>query len=129
MNAFLGQVRIASRRPVGGGCAHSSMDGPYLGEGLRCWKAEDGGTVCSDFMYHPPGCPTAPAVTESKVLPTPPEAARGVCSGSGMAISRSYPIPSESPAAMPSPEAPSEFPVVPVAIGSAALIGLFLALR
>jgi hypothetical protein len=46
-----------------------------LGQALRCWGTEDGGTVCTDLMYYAPDCPTAPAVTEMETLPTPPEAA------------------------------------------------------
>lgn len=104
-------------------CSHRALGKPYLGEALRCWKTQDGGVVCSDLMYHPPGCPSSPAVTESEVLPTPPEASRGVCGGGGIKVS-----PSAIPGATPAPEQPSAFPVVPVAIGGAALIGLILAL-
>lgn len=109
---------------TGGVCRHRAMSRPYLGQvpPLRCWQTQDGGTVCSDLMYHPPACPTSPVVTESEVLATPPEAAQAVCGGGGIKV---------SPSAIPSGtmDQPSEFPIVPVAIGGAALIGLILALR
>lgn len=62
MSRFLGQVRLVP------------YQGFRLGQAVRCWKTADGGTVCSDLMYYSPNCPTTPPVTESKVLPTPPEA-------------------------------------------------------
>jgi hypothetical protein len=100
-----------------------------MGQALRCWQTEDGGTVCSDLKYHPPGCPSAPPVTESQVLPTPPEAAMAVCGGGGITVS-----PTTIPAAAPAgavPAMPSEFPIVPVAVGGLAVAGLvaYLALR
>lgn len=48
--------------------------GYRLGQGLRCWRTQDEGTICSNLMYYSPGCPTTPPLTESEILPTPPEA-------------------------------------------------------
>lgn len=45
-----------------------------LGQGLRCWKTDNGGAVCASLMYYSPNCPTTPPITEADVLPTPPEA-------------------------------------------------------
>jgi hypothetical protein len=109
--------------PAMSSCRHDALGKPYLGEALRCWKTADGGTVCSDLKYHPPGCPSTPAVTESQVLATPPEASQAVCGGGGITVS-----PSAIPSSTPAPEQPSAFPVVPVAVGGVALIGLLLVL-
>lgn len=87
-----------------------------MGQALRCWKTADGGTVCSDLKYHPPGCPTAPAATESEVLPTPPEAATATCGGGGITVSASL-IPSGTSGA------PSTFPTA-LAVGGLAAAGL-----
>lgn len=46
-----------------------------LGQALRCWRTQDGGTVCSNMLYYAPNCPTAPPVTEAQTAATPPEAA------------------------------------------------------
>lgn len=45
-----------------------------LGQALRCWRTQDGGTVCSNLLYYSPNCPTAPPVTEAATATTPPEA-------------------------------------------------------
>lgn len=59
---LLGQVRLV----------------PYAGfrlaQALRCWRTEDGGTICTDLKYYSEGCPTTPPITETETLPTPPEA-------------------------------------------------------
>ena len=34
----------------------------YMGQGTTCEKTPEGGTLCSDGTYHPPGCPTLPPV-------------------------------------------------------------------
>lgn len=34
----------------------------YMGQGVTCEKAADGGTLCSDGTYHKPGCPDLPPV-------------------------------------------------------------------
>jgi len=65
--AMLGQVRMAGRP--------APPRSRALGQALRCWATEDGGTVCSDGLYHLPGCPHAPPVTEAEIRPTPPGAA------------------------------------------------------
>lgn len=76
MNAFgsfTGPVRVAL-----GTSPFDPRRGPRFitlgSKRLRCWKTEDGGTVCSNFMYYSPSCPESPPVTETEVLPTPPEA-------------------------------------------------------
>lgn len=43
------------RRPEAHRCA-------YLGQNATCETTREGGTVCSDGTYHPPGCPTLPPV-------------------------------------------------------------------
>jgi len=58
-----------------------------LSQGVACQKTPEGGMVCPDGTYHPPGCPMNSSAT----------------------ISAS--------------EAPSSFPVVPVAIGGVLAIG------
>jgi hypothetical protein len=57
---FLGQVRLVPRFG--------------LGQGLRCWRTDNGGAICSNLMYYSPNCPTTPPLTETEILPTPPEA-------------------------------------------------------
>lgn len=47
---------------------------PFLGQDLRCWRTDNEGAVCSNLMYYSPNCPTTPPITESEILPTPPEA-------------------------------------------------------
>jgi len=42
--------------------AYTAHRCPYLGQGVTCEKTPEGGTVCSDGTYHPPGCPTLPPV-------------------------------------------------------------------
>jgi hypothetical protein len=34
----------------------------YMGQNTVCEKTSEGGTVCSDGTYHPPGCPTLPPI-------------------------------------------------------------------
>jgi hypothetical protein len=34
----------------------------YMGQGTTCETTPEGGTLCSDGTYHPPGCPTQPPV-------------------------------------------------------------------
>lgn len=34
----------------------------YMGQGTTCETTPEGGTLCSDGTYHPPGCPTLPPV-------------------------------------------------------------------
>lgn len=46
-----------------------------LGQALQCWKTDNGGAVCSNYMYYSPDCPTTPPITGIEILPTPPEAA------------------------------------------------------
>ena len=58
-----------------------------LSQAVACQKTPEGGMVCPDGTYHPPGCPLT----------------------SSTAISAS--------------QAPSNFPVVPVAIGGVIAIG------
>lgn len=77
-------------------------DAPRMGQGRRCWQTDDGGTWCDDNSYHPPGCPSAPAVTEVGVILRPEDAT--VMPGCPVAA------------------AGVGFPVVPVAIGAAALL-------
>lgn len=113
------QVPIVGMRPRRAlhGCTHHAWMGyGRMGQALRCWKTADGGTVCSDLKYHPPGCPTAPAATESEVLPTPPEAATATCGGGGITVSASL-IPSGTSGA------PSTFPTA-LAVGGLAAAGL-----
>lgn len=49
-HAIAGAVRSDAHR-----CA-------YMGQGVTCENTPEGGTVCSDGTYHPPGCPTLPPV-------------------------------------------------------------------
>lgn len=47
-----------------------------LGQDLRCWSTDNGGTICTNSMYYSPKCPKSPPVTEfDRIVPTPPEAA------------------------------------------------------
>jgi hypothetical protein len=34
----------------------------YMGQGTTCETTPEGGTLCSDGTYHPPGCPNLPPV-------------------------------------------------------------------
>lgn len=58
------------------GSAPLSRSSAKLGqELLRCWKTDNGGTICSNLLYYSPNCPDTPQVImEGQVLPTPPEA-------------------------------------------------------
>lgn len=63
---FLGQVRLVPYPNYG--------LRRHLGWGLRCWKTDDGGAVCTNLKYYSPGCPMTPPLTEKEILPAPPEA-------------------------------------------------------
>lgn len=58
---FLGQLRLVPYRNYG------------LGQ-VRCWRTDNEGAVCTNLLYYSPDCPTTPPITESEVVPTPPEA-------------------------------------------------------
>jgi hypothetical protein len=60
--------------PVLGQVPLVPYSGFRLSQALKCWKTDDGGAVCSNLLYYSPNCPTTPPITESEVLPAPPEA-------------------------------------------------------
>lgn len=65
--AWLGAVRLTSQ--------------PILGQAVTCETTPEGGKVCSDGTYHPPGCamtPGAPVVQASGGFPTVPVVVGGV---------------------------------------------------
>lgn len=117
---LLGQVQLVPYQNFHPGCTYPALGRRHMGQALRCWETQDGGTVCSDLKYHPPGCPSSPAVTESEVLSTPPEAATAACGGGGITVSPGMipavpSAPRDTQAAAPSAprDTPSAVPSVP----------------
>lgn len=66
------------------------LAGFHLDQAAACQKTSEGGMLCPDGTYHPPGCPF----------------------GSSATVQAS--------------EAPSKFPIVPVAIGGLVAVGAAL---
>jgi hypothetical protein len=71
---MLWQQNAYRENPFGGSAAYGWFRNLQLGQALRCWRTEDEGAVCSNLMYYSPNCPTTPPITETEILPAPPEA-------------------------------------------------------
>jgi hypothetical protein len=52
-------VRMGAAAPLPAPELHRCL---YMGQGTTCETTPEGGTLCSDGTYHPPGCPTLPPV-------------------------------------------------------------------
>lgn len=55
--------RVMAEAVRGPGGVHRCV---HMGQGATCENTPEGGTVCSDGTYHPPGCPTLPPVRASE---------------------------------------------------------------
>lgn len=84
---------------------------PEATPGLSCIATRDGGVICSDGTYFPPGCP-APELTEAGYAPY--EQKQG------------FLFPEPPPERSLTEEVGSSMPILPVVIAVAGLVGAII---